>query len=115
VPTRRDFLRQAAATSALLASGAGLACSDESAPYEEDTHWSAGDVAHLLPAASHDRILLKASFQRPLRSARLRLAGREFEGRRSDAAGLHYSFDARALTPDRTHTLELRDTAGDRL
>jgi hypothetical protein len=115
VPTRRDFLRQAAATSALLATGTSLSCSDGLPPYEEETNWSAGDVAHLLPAASHDRILLKASFHRPLRAAHLQLAGREFEGRRSDAGGLHYSFDARALTPDRTHTLQLRDAAGDRL
>ena len=73
MPTRRDFLRQAAATSALLATGTSLSCSDELPPYEEETNWSAGDVAHLLPAASHDRILLKASFQRPLRAAQASL------------------------------------------
>ena len=59
--------------------------------------WEAGPVAHLLATASHQRILLKASFQAPLAKApRLRAGKRVIPGVKTDTAGLFWQL---SLTP----------------
>ncbi len=113
VPTRREFLRGAAAS--LAAGGLGLGCGDDVPPYDEPGDWSAGQVLHLLPAANHRRLRLKASFARPPDAPVLRVAGREAPGRATDSRGLHHVFDLDGLAPDRVHQLELRDARSERL
>jgi len=94
-PSRRDFL------------GAALA------PLAAPQTWDSGVVRHLLPAAAHDRLLLKASFHRPLASPpRLRAGQRSVEGTRADTAGEFWCFDVAGLEPERRYDLELHDAAG---
>jgi hypothetical protein len=78
--TRRQFLQ----TSALLAAGISLPAADLLASDD----WNAGELAHLLPAASHDRFLIKASFRSAQTEApRLSVNGRSVIGHRTDSAG----------------------------
>lgn len=93
--SRRDFL----AAAALLSAGAARGQSGS---------WQAGSVEHLLPTASHDRILLKASLRDPLnRPPILRVGERAVTGNRTDTAGRFWSFDAANLAPGEPHRLEL--------
>ena len=79
----------------------------------QETKWSSGAVRHLLPGVSHNRILLKASFIRPLASApTLRAGSRKAAGVRLDTAGEFYSFDLTALEPQQTYQLLLEDGGG---
>jgi len=75
--------------------------------------WDAGAVRHLLPTASHDALLLKASFSRPLPGRpRLRIGSRAVEGVRADTAGEFFWFHAGGLEPGRTYQLNLLDAGG---
>ncbi len=75
--------------------------------------WRRGVVRHLLPAVSHDRLLLKASFDHPQSAAPvLRAGNRRAAGVRMDTAGEFYSFDIAGLEPQRTYQLELLDFRG---
>ncbi len=75
--------------------------------------WEAGSVRHLLPGVSHDRLLLKASFLRPLPALpRLRVGSRMVEGARSDTPGEFFSFHVEGLEPDRPHELQLLENGG---
>jgi len=85
-----------------LLSGAGAAAAPASV-------WQAGLVAHLLPTASHERILLKASFTRRVDSPSLRIGRRVVAGMPSDTQGEFWQFDAPGLSPGQTYTLELFD------
>jgi hypothetical protein len=111
---RRDFLRVSFGTLASVGlGGTALGCGDAVAPFEEPTGWDAGSVRHLLPTASHERILLKASFAAPLaRAPQLEVEGRRVEGVRSDSSGAFFGFDVRGLAPARELTLRLRDAEG---
>jgi len=76
--------------------------------------WNGGDVVHLIPTASHDRLLIKASLRRPLASApRLLVDGRATLGVRQDALGRFWRFDANGLPA--AHRFELRLVDGDGL
>ena len=69
--TRRDFVISVAASTlpGIISSGvAGPATAATAASLREDT-WDQGRLAHLLPTVSHDRFLIKASFDRPLAAA----------------------------------------------
>ncbi len=96
--TRRDFL----SASSGLALVSSLHAADS---------WQAGEVAHLLPTASESRILLKASFRRPLSQAPALRIGkrRRVAGERTDTAGFYWRFDAGGLAPGEEHRLELID------
>lgn len=97
--TRRQFLETTLA-------GAGATISAQQS-------WDAGRVRHLLPAASHDRLLLKAGFQQALEAPpRLRAGLRVAEGVRSDSAGEFYFFHLDRLDPEHTYDLELLDARG---
>ena len=101
--TRRDFV-----TSVAAGMGATLMVppSATGAPSQDD--WGQGVVDHLLATASHERILLKASFRRPLSSPpTLRIGSRLREGRRTDTTGDFWSFDVAGLDAERRYTLEL--------
>jgi phosphodiesterase/alkaline phosphatase D-like protein len=92
---RRTFLRQAGVGAAALRTARASA-------------WEAGSVAHLLPTASHERILLKASFKTALaRAPELRVGGRRVAGLASDTRGRFWAFDVPGLAPDTEYELEL--------
>lgn len=102
--SRRQFLQAGAALAASTALPHSAAA---------DRDWQAGEVVHLLPTASHDRILLKASFRTALIAApQLKIANRRIEGRKSDGAGRFWQFDAAGLQPDTSYTLQLVDKRG---
>ncbi len=100
--TRRDFL-----------AGAGLAASailsDASA---QEVKWDQGRVVHLLPTVSHDRFLIKASFDTALTSApELHVGNLRVRGRSNSRNGNFWQFDASHLKPDTSYRLSL--TGGD--
>jgi hypothetical protein len=65
-------------------------------------------IRHVLPAATHDRLLLKVSFQGALRSAPVLLVGnRKIEGARTDSDGQFWRFDAPGLKPGTEHRIRL--------
>jgi hypothetical protein len=77
------------------------------------TSWQPGSVAHLIPTASHDRILLKASFTQPLppnSPPKLRIGKRTVPGQLSDSKGAFWFFDVPQLTPNESYTLQLTDS-----
>ncbi len=91
--TRRELLRQgggAAAASVLGGRWADAARAAAPAPQG----WDPGVLEHVLSTATHDRLLVKASFARPLDSApRLRVGDTTVTGRRSDTAGRFWRWD----------------------
>ncbi|MDJ0868148.1 MAG: twin-arginine translocation signal domain-containing protein [Myxococcota bacterium] len=109
---RRQFLRGAATAAASL--GLGLPGCREGLPaFAEPGGWSAGRVAHLLPSASDDRILLKLSLREPAEAAPvLEVGERAATGERTDSAGRFYAFDARGLEPGTRYELRLRGADG---
>jgi hypothetical protein len=78
-----------------------------------DPRWNAGEVFHLLPAVSHDRILIKASLTKALSKAPyLDVAGHSVAGRMNDTQGYFWQFDAPGLAPETKYTLALREADG---
>ena len=78
--------------------------------------WDSGIVRHLLPAVSDSRLLLKASFQRPLSAPpTLRAGSRSAAGVRADSTGEFWWFDLEGLEPDTPYQLELLGAGGDSL
>lgn len=111
--TRRGFLRDGAGVAgASLLAGWWLEAADAVAA-EATAGWDAGDVAHVLPTAGPDRLLLKASLRRPPRDPpRLRVGDDVVPGRRTDAAGRFWRFEARGLRPGRPYRLRLLGRGG---
>lgn len=108
---RRDFLKGALGTAALTLAG-GLAACRGVDPLPPEAGWRAGELDHLLPTASHDRLLLKASFRSARRRPRLHLAGRVVAGEPRDGTGRFYRFLVEGLEPATTYELALRDADG---
>jgi hypothetical protein len=99
--TRRDFLV-----------GASLAASGAKALAAEP-HWDQGRLLHLLPTVSHDRMLIKASFDRPLDGTpELRVGNLRVLGSKNIAAGDFWQFDAPGLRPATAYRLALLDGNG---
>ena len=70
--------------------------------------WDGGVVRHLLPTVSDSRMLLKASFERPLSAApTLRLGSTAVAGRMNDTTGEYWQFYAADLDPGRRYSLSL--------
>lgn len=85
-------------------------------PPPPNLNWNSGLVAHLLPTVSHNRILIKASFTRPLSEPPyLRVAESSFPGLRTDTEGRFWCFDAPNLQPQTTYQLTLKSAAGESL
>jgi hypothetical protein len=104
--SRREFL-----TGALLSSAAAARAQTDAG---QTSRWQAGSVEHLLPTASHNRILLKTSLRdAQTRPPLLRVGKRSIAGQRTDTAGRFWSFDAPNLGAGEPHQLELLD-AGNR-
>jgi len=107
--SRRQFLQASAA----LALGAALPLTSNASGGDG---WSPGEVAHLLPAANHERILIKASFRNALKhKPALLVGGKRVSGRMSDSAGRFWQFDAAGLKADTGYTLQLIDERGSAL
>ena len=102
---RRDFLRASSAA----ALGLGLPAE----PYAQavaasGAQWDAGSLRHLLPTVSDTRMLVKASFNRPLAEApTLHVDDIAVRGRMSDTGGEHWHFHATGLRPGRRYSLSL--------
>jgi hypothetical protein len=112
MPTRRDFLIGAASLPSLITSGvAGPAAAALAAPRESD--WDQGGVQHLLPTVSHERFLIKASFDPPLESApELNVGSRRVRGERNTAAGDFWQFDVPGLEAATDYPLSLSGARG---
>lgn len=106
--TRRDFL--IGAGSAGLSSAAGPDAAAQ-APATTDRHWDQGRVSHLLPTASHDRFLIKASFDGPDAAPELHAGSNRVRGRKNIAGGDFWQFDMPGLKPATRYRLSL--TGGD--
>lgn len=97
----------------LRAGTAAAACTLLPATGRAADAWNSGDVSHLIPTASHDRLLIKASLRRPLaHPPRLLVDGRGTPGQRSDALGRFWRFDVRSLRADHRYDLRLVDADG---
>ncbi|WP_157696585.1 hypothetical protein [Porphyrobacter sp. CACIAM 03H1] len=96
--TRRQVVGGAAALAGASMAGAAWAAEP----------WDAGAVRHILPAASHDRVLLKVSFTKPIEGAAdLVIGGRRWPGTATGSERRHWTFRAQGLAPGRVHELRL--------
>ncbi len=103
---RRDFLRGGLGAAILAARSADSFAQSGNPPQQRS--WDAGQVRHLLPAASDTRILIKASFTKPLTAApSLRIGASTFRGTMTDTEGSFWEFHATGLQPNRRHSLSL--------
>src|SRR5258708_10451953 len=108
---RRQFLRgsSVAAAAASLTWPADLAA--KAVP--PSGGWDPGSVRHLLPTASDNQILIKASFRAPLlEPPTLRIGGNSVRGRMTDTRGEFWQFHAADLKPGRAYTLALSGNRG---
>ena len=109
MPTRRSFLIGAASLATAAISGRAASAAQRRLAQA----WDSGDVVHILPAASHERFLIKTSFKQPQRTPPVLLLGsRRIPGRAGDTRGLFWSFDAGGLEPGRPYTLQLLESQG---
>jgi hypothetical protein len=75
--------------------------------------WDDGELAHVLPTSSHDRILIKASFKKQLEAApTLQIGDQRISGIRSDTRGSFWQFHAGDLKPGTSHKLSLTSSDG---
>lgn len=103
--TRRQFLGSAGGVLATAALGAS--------PAPAEAAWNSGQLAHVIPAANHERFLIKTSFVESLQAApQLMLGGRTVPGVRSGTGGRFWQFDVAGLAPAATYTLQIVDAGG---
>jgi hypothetical protein len=75
--------------------------------------WDEGELAHLLPTSSHNRILIKASFKKPLdASPTLQIGDQRVVGERADSRGAFWQFQAADLRPGTAYQLSLLASDG---
>jgi hypothetical protein len=75
--------------------------------------WDDGELAHVLPTSSHDRILVKASFKKPLEAAPvLQIGDQRVIGERTDTRGSFWQFNAAGLKPGTPYLLSLTSSDG---
>lgn len=100
---RRSFIGQGA-----LLAGSAASLSLAPGSLGAAPAWKTGDVAHILPTASHDALLIKVSFRRPMTgSVVLRVGGRNFAGQPTDRQRRYWTFRASGLVPDTRYDLQL--------
>ncbi len=98
--TRRDFVLGAAAATLprLISSGIGGPASAAEGAKTGDENWDQGQVKHLIPTVSHDRFLIKASFESALLAApELEVGENRVRGEINAARGDFWQFDVRGL------------------
>ena len=92
---RREFL-EAGAAAALL----GAVGWPHSVSAQAIDSWKAGQLAHLIPTASHERFLIKASFKAPLADTpRLTVDGKAVDGVQTDRKAASGVSTRRRLRP----------------
>lgn len=106
--TRRNFVQSCAAAGALGALGLHrLAWSAGGGDWDE------GQLKHLIPAANHERFLIKTSFKSELPfTPLLKVNGQAVNGFKTDNAGRFWRFDVGSLKPDTAYELQITDPAG---
>src|SRR5262249_52176338 len=111
---RRDFLRGSMGA-AFLASRSADSFAQSARPPAPQT-WDPGQVRHLLPTVSETRMLIKASFAKPLavRPA-LRIGASSFRGQMNDTEGAFWQFYATGLRPSQRYSLSLVASDGKQL
>ena len=108
---RRDFLRGSMGA-AFLASSAADSLAQNAAPPAPQT-WDPGQVLHLLPTVSDTRMLIKASFSKPLAGTpTMRIGTSSFRGQMNDTEGTFWQFYAAGLQPNRCYSLSLSASDG---
>lgn len=111
---RRAFLKDTAGSALLAALPAEAFAQQTRTP--ASPQWDAGRVRHLLPMVSETRLLLKASFTRPLSSPpTLRVGRLSVLGRMTDTMGECWQFHTAGLAPGASHLLWLGTTEGESL
>ena len=111
---RRHFLRGGMGA-AILAARSAESFAQSRSPHS-DHAWDTGQVRHLLPTVSDTRILLKASFAKPLTTApSLRVGARTFRGAMNDTEGAFWQFHATGLQPGKQYSLSLIGAGGKHL
>ena len=113
--TRREFVMGAAATTLprLIVSGIGGPAAAAESPVGRDDNWDQGQLQHLIPTASHDRFLIKASFtQAQSAPPELQIGGTTVRGQSNTSAADFWQFDVPGLTPATTFQLALRGAGG---
>jgi hypothetical protein len=84
-------------------------------PNHPDSDWDSGTVVHILPAVSHNRILVKTSFDRPTHHPNLKVNNQFFPGEQMDTNRYFWAFDCQGLNPDTTYRLTLLSASGGNL
>jgi hypothetical protein len=93
---------------AVLASLSADSLAQNNRPPEAHS-WDAGRLTHLLPTVSDTRILVKASFSKPLSGTPvLRVGSMRVRGRMTDTEGTFWQFYATDLQPGRKYNLSLQ-------
>ena len=111
---RRDFLTGGMGAAILAARSADSFAQGGKPPSDES--WDAGQVRHLLPAVSDTRILIKASFHKPLSGApSLHIGASTVRGSMNDTEGEFWQFYAAGLQPGRRYSLSLKGADGKNL
>jgi hypothetical protein len=114
--TRRELLGAgASAALGLLPLGGATTAAAQPAPVTNATQpvWDDGELAHLLPTSSHNQILIKASFKKPLTAApTLQIGDQRITGERSDTWGSFWQFRAADLKPGTPYQLSLSSSDG---
>jgi hypothetical protein len=115
--TRRELLGAGAATAlGLLPFGGLTKVAAQTAPTASSlvlSAWDDGELVHVLPTSSHNRILIKASFKKPLEAAPiLRVGDQRISGVRSDTRGSFWQFHAGDLKAGTSYELSLISSDG---
>jgi hypothetical protein len=115
--TRRELLGAGAATAlGFLPFGSLPKVVAQTAPTASSlvlNAWDDGELVHVLPTSSHNRILIKASFKKPLEAAPiLRIGDQRISGVRSDTRGSFWQFHAGDLKAGTSYELSLGSSDG---
>lgn len=111
---RRKFLRDAAAGTGATALGLfdKVLAAQEESPGQVGG-WDSGSLAHILPAASHEQLLIKCSFLEPQNSPpQLHIGNETVNGGNTDSDGRYWQFHATELRADTVYTLRLQSQNG---
>ena len=107
--TRREALRSTAAFTATVTGALSIG----EAFAQPSLSWDQGNLVHVLPTVSHDRLLIKASFKSPQQSPpRLSIGSSTIAGVQTDTHGECWRFDAGDLKPGSVYNLSLVDGGG---
>ncbi|RJG00038.1 hypothetical protein D3871_08515 [Noviherbaspirillum saxi] len=106
--SRREFLELGVGAAAL-----GMFGWPHAAAAQSGKTWNQGALVHIIPTASHNRFLIKASFKTPLTAVpRLLVNGKPHKGEQTDPAGRFWRFDVPSLQPATQYELRVTDRHG---